>query len=99
MDKKNPREWYYALMDYGVYLAKQVENPNRKSKHYTIQSPLKGSNREVRGAILKELIEHQTLNMKQIYNLPFTKQRIDTALHSLHREGFVMEKKGKYLIK
>lgn len=34
LDEKNPRDWYYALMDYGAYLAKKETNPNRKSQHY-----------------------------------------------------------------
>jgi A/G-specific adenine glycosylase len=53
VDKENPRDWYYALMDYGTYLAKTVENPNRKSKHYSVQSKFEGSNRQVRGALLR----------------------------------------------
>lgn len=56
IDRKNPREWYYALMDYGAMLGKQVENPNRKSAHYVRQSRFKGSNRELRGRIIKILL-------------------------------------------
>ncbi len=52
-----PRDWYYALMDYGTYLKKIVPNPNRKSKHYTKQSKFEGSNRQVRSRIIKELLK------------------------------------------
>jgi len=55
LDENNPREWYYALMDYGVYLKKQHKNPTRKSKHHTIQSKFSGSDRQIRGAILRQL--------------------------------------------
>jgi len=55
LDRKNPREWYAALMDYGSTLPKTTLNPNRQSKHYVKQKPFKGSNREVRGKILKLL--------------------------------------------
>ena len=40
LDRSNPREWYYALMDYGSMLKKKIENPNKKSAHYVRQSPL-----------------------------------------------------------
>ena len=33
LDKENPREWYYALMDYGAFLKKTVGNQNVRSKH------------------------------------------------------------------
>jgi len=53
LDTKNPREWYYALMDYGAMLKKTLPNPSRRSRHYAKQSPFKGSNREIRSKILK----------------------------------------------
>ncbi len=55
VDQANPREWYYALMDYGVMLKKTVVNPSRKSKHYAKQSKFEGSDRQIRGIILKIL--------------------------------------------
>jgi A/G-specific adenine glycosylase len=55
VDKENPREWYYALMDYGVMLKKTLVNPSRKSKHHHKQSKFQGSDREIRGMILKIL--------------------------------------------
>ena len=38
LDIANPREWYYALMDYGVMLKKMFGNPNRRSAHYQRQA-------------------------------------------------------------
>ena len=47
IDKENPREWYWALMDYGAAMsvacgsaasALRVD-PNRRSAHYKKQSP------------------------------------------------------------
>lgn len=57
LEKEHARDWYYALMDYGVYLKKNTINPSRKSKHHTQQSKFEGSNRQVRGLILKTLLE------------------------------------------
>lgn len=55
VDRKNPRTWYYALMDYGAYLKEQGISYNAKSKHYTKQTKFEGSARQVRGEILKAL--------------------------------------------
>lgn len=56
LDRKNPREWYYALMDYGSDLKKKIPNPNRKSAHYSRQSRFEGSTRQKRGAILRYIL-------------------------------------------
>ena len=57
LDRTNPREWYYALMDYGAMLKTVVENPNRRSRGYTVQSAFSGSDREIRGRVLRYLLE------------------------------------------
>ena len=61
---KDPKTWYYALMDYGSTLKKKVKNPSLKSIHHIKQSPFKGSFRELRGLILKELSLEQNLGIK-----------------------------------
>lgn len=55
VDHADPRQWYYALMDYGVMLKKMHSNPSRKSKHHAVQSRFEGSDRQVRGAIIRVL--------------------------------------------
>ncbi len=55
IDTEHPREWYWALMDYGVFLKRTHGNASRSSKHYTKQSVFNGSRRQVRGRILKLL--------------------------------------------
>lgn len=99
VDTKNPREWYYALMDYGTALSKMVVNPNRKSKHYAKQSKFEGSNRQVRGGILKILLDKNHLTKEDIVLLTnFGKDRVYLMLEELQAEGFVNEKKGMYTI-
>lgn len=59
LDRKRPREWYWALMDYGASMPKDARigaNPNRRSAHYRKQAPFRGSEREVRGKILRYLL-------------------------------------------
>ncbi len=91
---KDVREWYYALMDYGVFLAKQTINPNRKSKHYSVQSKFKGSMRQTRGEILKELLIGSQ-ESKDVKN-KIKSEHFKIALEQLMDEGFV-EKNGKVL--
>lgn len=38
-----------VLMDHGTWLAGQVENPNRRSRHYSRQSAFEGSDRHIGG--------------------------------------------------
>jgi A/G-specific adenine glycosylase len=55
IDTERARDWYYALMDYGVMLKKQLPNPSRKSAHHAKQSKFEGSDRQIRGKIIKIL--------------------------------------------
>lgn len=56
---ESPRDWYYALMDYGVMIKKEYGNPNKMSKHYKKQSKFDGSDRKIRGNIVKYLVVHK----------------------------------------
>lgn len=68
VDKQHPREWYWALMDYGTFLKKTVGNGSRRSAHYTKQSVFIGSKRQIRGKIIKILTngpcKYQDLNVE-----------------------------------
>jgi len=99
MDKDNPREWYYALMDYGVKLKKEVLNPNRRSAHYTRQSKFEGSDRQVRGMILKTLLYSsgmtKTSLKKKMARVP---ENFDQIVDGLIAEGFLKKAGGKLTI-
>ena len=92
IDKKNPREWYWALMDYGSYLSKIVENPNRKSKHYSKQSKFECSLRQVRGNVLKILLEKKNTTKKSLKKI-ISSVYLDTVLDQLQKEGFIVVRK------
>lgn len=49
------RQWYWALMDYGVHLKQTVGNLNRRSRTYARQSRFEGSRRQIRGQIIRLL--------------------------------------------
>ena len=88
IDTEHPREWYWAMMDYGSYLKKQGIGQNNKSRHYKKQSPLKGSVREVRGQILK-LLTTADFNEIELRTEILADQRFEPALASLEKEGLI----------
>jgi len=99
LDKQNPREWYSALMDYGTMIKETYGNPNKKSKHYTKQSKFKGSDREIRGKIIKLLTKYNTLTKNQIIKkLGEDPDRITHILHLLIHEKLVDCKDKKIII-
>lgn len=90
IDCENPREWYYALMDYGVMLKKRVKNPGRRSAHYTKQKPFEGSNRQIRGKILKWLSTDSYNKNELISKIDADSERVLTILNQLEKEGFIV---------
>lgn len=97
LDRKNPREWYYALMDYGAMLKKKYPNPSRMSAHHQRQTPFRGSNREIRGRIVVLLTRQSTLSEGEIFErISADRLRQRGILKALHREGFLKIDKGKY---
>ena len=96
LDKENPREWYYALMDYGVHLKKFYKNPSKKSKHYATQSPFNGSDRQVRGAIVRLLLEHKNLASQELINFLFTlfpdkQDNFESIIAGMLKENFIKD--------
>lgn len=90
MDEKDPKQWYYALMDYGVFLKKVIPNPNRRSAHYTRQAQFKNSNREIRGKLLDLLISKGDVQFEDINaEVNYTEERLLNCLNSLINEGFI----------
>jgi A/G-specific adenine glycosylase len=97
VDQENPREWYYALMDYGTYLAKTVPNPNRRSKHYVKQSAFEGSMRQIRGMILKLLITQPALTEQNIVDsIQKEPEKVRTILFDMVKEGFLVQEKRSF---
>jgi len=52
----SPRDWYYALLDYGAQLKRELPNPSRRSAHHTKQSAFEGSRRQKRARILRAVM-------------------------------------------
>jgi len=90
VDKDNPREWYYALMDYGVMVKKLHRNPARKSKHYAVQSKFEGSDRQIRSMILKKLLKQNLMSLDQFFSvIQREPARIEKIIEQMCKEGFL----------
>jgi len=98
--KKNPREWHYALLDYGAVILKD-KKINKQSKHYTKQSKFEGSFRSFRTIVMHFLLDQpkQTATMGKIDRLlkksksPYTSTRI---LSALKKDGLIKKKGNSY---
>lgn len=87
--RMQPRDFYAALMDYGTHLKKQGLRLNKKSKHYVRQSRFEGSARQLRGAIVRELLKHGTTLATLVQHVPRSKEEIARELSRLASEGLV----------
>lgn len=99
LDRSDPRGWYYALMDYGAMLKKEITNPNKKSSHYQRQSPFAGSQRQLRGMVLKMALNTSKISKTAIARkMRREPKHIGEILSQLEREGFVRREGNTYLI-
>lgn len=99
VDHQNPREWYYAIMDYGVELKRISINPSRRSKHYTKQSKFEGSNRQIRGSVIRQLTMDNGKTMSNlIQELQYNSDRIKFVVNQLLSEGMIIEQDGNFSI-
>ena len=89
-----PREFYWALMDYGSWLKSQGLVRNSQSGHYKKQSPLSGSVRQVRGQIIRRLTVGD-INDSQLRSAVGDK-RYEAAVAGLIRDGLITVDGGVY---
>lgn len=103
----NPRDWYYALLDYGAYLKSQVANPSRKSAHHTRQSAFEGSRRQKRAELVRLVLENpgiardDLLAQLDAIETAEGRQEVDpelaaSLLADLVAEGFFTERNGLF---
>lgn len=99
LDTKHPYKFYSALMDYGAYLKKNFPNPSRKSVHHTKQSRFEGSDRQIRGKILRLLLSQKKLSFKKMnLELQINPDRLKKILKGLIKEGFIRYFNKSYII-
>lgn len=93
IDRERPREFYWAMMDYGSWLKRNGAGRLQQSKHYKKQSALKGSVREVRGLILKYLANEGDSSLTNLSARMPDDERFDAALQGLIRDGLIDRQK------
>lgn len=94
LEVEGPREWYWALMDYGSYLKRTAGNPNRLSKSYTRQSAFQGSKRQLRGQVIRVLGKASRTAAQLQKEL--VDERLALVLVELQREGLIRLQNGRY---
>lgn len=94
IDDDNPREFYWALMDYGTYLKKQHGNIARLSSTYKKQSAFHGSKRQIRGAVIRSLTEKpHTLDELRV---AIFDDRLEEVIKDLTNENLIQRTTDTY---
>jgi A/G-specific adenine glycosylase len=100
LDRLKPREWYWALMDYGAALKKITENPSRRGSGYVRQSRFEGSFRQRRGALLRALVSRGPATTGELRERTgMEEEDLYQVLDALGKDHLVAERDGRYLIK
>ncbi len=90
VDRFNPREWYYALMDYGVMLKRELKISNRSSAHYAKQSRFEGSDRQIRGQIIRLLTRRGMIRFDDLIDLlACDNRKAQRIIANLSNEGLI----------
>lgn len=93
-----PREFYARLMDLGTDLKKRGIRINNRSAHYTKQSKFEGSYRQLRGQILRALLDGP-LTFNQLLKVTARSRKdLLPTVAGLSKEGVVELKKNKFYI-
>jgi len=95
LDYEQPREWYWALMDYGSYLKSQNHGQIKKSRHYVKQSAFIGSNRQIRGVIIRALAQKPS-TLHELSVAAGKDSRVEAACSRLEIEGLIQKHNDKW---
>lgn len=106
LPSKQYRQWYWALMNYGSHLGDvlRAANPNRRSRHYVKQSAFVGSDRQMRGALVRALLTGPA-SLEEVARLvtvdidqSIAPERLQKILGTMVAEGLVTKNKKLYKI-
>ena len=96
LDRDDPRRWYFALYDYGAMLKQKRLAGPVKSR----QSKFEGSDRQVRGAVLRALLEQHELGEDELAEaLEEPSKRVAKIVRQLSDEGFITVEDGRVRIR
>ncbi len=94
LDTGRPREWYWALMDYGAHLKATAGNHARRAAVYSRQSAFHGSVRQVRGQVLRRLLQGPASRKQLSADIP--DDRLSDVLDRLVQEALICWTDGNY---
>ena len=95
------RRWYAALMDYGSDLKRRFANPSRASAHHVSQGRFEGSDRQIRGELVRQLLAGgpEGVRAEQLVSLAGGEEpRVQRMLDRLVGEGLAVRVNERYLI-
>jgi A/G-specific adenine glycosylase len=100
LDREHPKEFYWGMMDYGTMLKKRYPNPNRRSASYAKQTKFEGSDRQIRGKVLRILLEKECADPLSLFREAGVEpEKGALILRKLIAEGFVAEEDGTYRLR
>jgi A/G-specific adenine glycosylase len=91
IDKKRPREWYWAVMDEGARLKAQKLSHNQKAVSFKKQTTFKGSRRQIRGDIIR-LLTKGPVHAAELAHKYRNEDRYESVLADLLSEKLVVQK-------
>ncbi len=97
VDRQQPRQFYWALMDYGHYLKQHGYGRLSQSNRYTKQTAFRGSLREMRGQLIRILAEEPKTH-RQLKQLVQYDNRFEPALQGLLRDQLVTKAPEYYTL-
>lgn len=107
LDTDKPREWFYALYDYGSFLKSTLDtDPAKRSKIYKKQSSFKGSFREKRSFVLRLLLNNKLretevtkhLLDQKLMEKKDSKEETSKILSSLLKDKLILKDKELYFV-
>ncbi|HSV93190.1 MAG TPA: hypothetical protein VLH81_08940, partial [Desulfobacterales bacterium] len=100
LDVRRPREWYWALLDYGAHLKRTLPNPSRRSRHHVRQSRFEGSRRQLRARLLRQVIQTPGATDEELATLLTAEPAAASELLAeLVGEGFLAEEAGRFRVR
>jgi len=94
LDTTNPREWYWALMDYGSHLKRIHKNPSSRAANYIKQAKFAGSKRQLRGLVLR-LLKEKTYS-DALLKETIADERLEIVLADLVKEQLILRSGDSY---
>ena len=87
---RRSREWYYAMMDFGVCMKRFIVSSNAQSLHYRKQSRFDGSRRQLRGKVVRELLGREVGSLSALAKrLGCSLPEVRVVVDALAQEGIL----------